>query len=89
MSDEQHGMSGDQIERVFGTLARIEQKIDGHTKWTTEWTQKHEVSDAQMAGDIKKLEMSSARQRGFMTALAAVGSVIGAGIGYLAEYLHR
>lgn len=87
MSDDQqmHGMTGDQIERVFGSLARIEQKIDSHSQWMS----KHVADDAIMAQDIQKIQLNSARQRGFMTALAAVGSVIGAGIGYLAEYLHR
>jgi len=84
MSDE-HGMNSDQIAQVFGALGRIEQKIDSHTQWMT----KHVADDALMAKDIESLKLSHARQKGFMTALAGVGSVIGAGIGYLAEYLHR
>lgn len=78
-------MNPDQIAQVFGALGRIEQKIDGHT----DWMRKHVADDAIMAQDIKSLQLSQARQRGFMTAISAVGTVIGAGVGYAIDLLAR
>ena len=84
MSDE-HGMSGDQIERVFGALGRIEEKIDNHTSWM----ERHVKDDEGVEKRVGELELRAARQKGFLGALAGVGGVIGAGVGYLAEYFHR
>ncbi len=79
-------MNEGQIERVFSALGRIEQKIDGHTMWMIN----HVAEDAKMAADIKALQMSGARQRGFTTAVAAVGAAVGTGVGWLVQFLvHR
>lgn len=78
-------MNPDQIAQVFGALGRIEQKIDGHT----DWMRKHVADDAVMAQDIKSLQLTQARQRGFLTAISAVGTVIGAGVGYAIDLLAR
>ncbi len=79
------GMNADQIERVFGSLARIEQKIDGHTEWMTQ----HVADDKLMANDIQKLKESAARQRGMLAALATVGTVFGAMAGYAVDLFSR
>lgn len=42
----------------------------------------HVVADAAMAADIQKINLGAARQRGIFTALSAVGTVLGACIGY-------
>jgi hypothetical protein len=84
MSEDQ-GMNPDQIERVFGALGRIEQKIDGHTSWM----EKHVADDRLMANDIVLLKERAARQRGFITALTAMGSVIGAVAGYAVDLVVR
>lgn len=75
-------MNPDQIAQVFGALGRIEQKIDNHT----DWMEAHVKEDRLMAESIQKLQLAHARQRGFMTALAAVGGVISGLIGYAVEY---
>ena len=49
----------------------------------------HVVADSFMAQDIKTLQLSQARQRGFLTAISAVGTVIGAGVGYAIDLLAR
>jgi hypothetical protein len=49
----------------------------------------HIVADAMMAKDIGKLQQSNARQRGFLTALGAVGTALGAGVGYAVDILAR
>lgn len=63
------------------TLGRIEQKVDGNLQWMT----KHVADDAKVADAVIALQVSHAKQRGFMSALGVVGSVLGAGIGYLVE----
>ena len=75
------GMNDEQIERVFGALSRIETKVDG----TMQWLGKHVEDDKKMAADINTLALSHAKQRGFFSALAAGGSLLGAGIGYIIE----
>jgi len=85
MSEDMRGMTDNQIERVFGALARIEQKIDGHTTWMVQ----HVADDALMAADIVKLKERAARQRGFITALTAMGSVLGAIAGYAVDLFSR
>jgi hypothetical protein len=49
----------------------------------------HVAADAVMAGDIKRLQLGAARQRGFLTAITAVGTVVGAGVGYAIDLLAR
>jgi hypothetical protein len=78
MSDEMRGMNDGQIERVFGALSRIETKVDNFGS---------ALITAQE--DVLRLKISQARQRGFITALGAVGTAIGAGIGYVIDVLIR
>lgn len=82
MSD---GMNPDQIERVFGTLARIEQKIDSHKETMESHVAHDELVHGLLFGRVGKLELAHAGQKGFFSALAAGGSAIGAGIGFLIE----
>lgn len=65
-----------------GDLGRLEGKIEGHG--TTLATQKSE-HDA-LAGSVQKLQISQARQRGFVAALSTVGAVMGAGLGAAVDY---
>ena len=80
MSDQ--GMNPDQIERVFGSLARIEQKIDGHTVWMAA----HVAEDKLMAADITALKVASGRQKGFIAAIGTIGGVLGAIIAAAADF---
>jgi len=75
------GMNPDQIERVFGTLGRIEQKLDSHL----DAFNRHIEDDKRMGRAIYDLSQAQSKQRGFFAGLSTVGSLIGAGIGYLVE----
>jgi hypothetical protein len=78
-------MNPDQIERVFGALSRIETKIDT----AASSLQQHVADDKEVAkalfGRIETLQLSHARQKGALTVLGTVGSMLGAGVGYLIE----
>lgn len=74
-------MSDEILFQIQNSLGRIEQKIDSHV----DNFRKHEESDAKAYKAIDELRLGSARQKGFITALTTVGSVLGAGIGYLIE----
>lgn len=74
-------MSDEILYQIQNSLGRIEQKIDSHI---TSFKQ-HELSDATYYKAIDDLRLNSARQKGFISALVSVGSVLGAGIGYLIE----
>jgi hypothetical protein len=76
-------MSELDANEVMRSLGRIEAKIDGHTAWMT----KHVADDALMADDIQKLQITGARQKGFLTAMAASGAFISGLVGYAIEYL--
>jgi hypothetical protein len=84
MSDDK-GMSGAEIAQVFGALGRIEQKIDTHTQWMTS----HVAENKALEADVRKLEIGAARQKGVMAALAGVGSLLGAGVGYAVDLVTR
>jgi hypothetical protein len=76
---------------------RIEAKVDG----TMKWMEQHAKDDKEMAasirtleisplaGQVKALELSQARQKGAMRVLAGVGSLLGAGIGYAVDLFTR
>lgn len=84
MSD---GMNPEQIERVFGALARIEQKIDGHVGTVTAHIDHDEKVQKALFERIETLQLASAKQKGALTVLGALGSMLGAGVGYLIERL--
>ena len=56
---------------------------------TTELLAQHIADDKALLNgvrtDITTIQMQGAKQRGFLAALTSVGSVLGAGVGYLVE----
>ena len=74
-------VSPEQVAQVFAALGRIEQKVED----TKSSLVQHAQDDKAMAVDIRTIQLRLAKQRGFMTALTSVGSVVGAGVGYLVE----
>jgi len=82
-------VSNDQLYEILCDIKGDVGEIKASAAGTHAWLAKHVEDDAAMARDIKTLQLSGARQKGFMTALAATGSALGAGLGYLVEYLHR
>ena len=79
------GMNSEQIERVFGALGRIEQKIDSAATAVITHAAHDETVQRALFERIEKLQLSHARQKGFFSALAAAGSAIGAGLGYVIQ----
>ncbi len=65
-----------------GDLGRLEGKVDGHA----EKLSAHIEDDKAMTAAVQKLQISQARQRGFVAALSTVGAVVGAGLGAAVDY---
>lgn len=66
-------------------LGAVKQNQETQTAWMTA----HVAEDKLMARDIQTLTMTHARQKGFMTAVVAIGSFISGAIGYAVEFFHR
>ncbi len=68
-----------------GDLGRLEGKVDGHaTALAT-----HIEDDKELTAAVQRIQISQARQRGFVAALSTVGAVVGAGLGAAADYFAR
>ena len=74
-------MTSDQIEKVFGTLSRIETKLDAHTQEFAS----HVAMDMEAYKAIGALKVDAAKQKGFVAAMGAVGGGVIAALGYLAD----
>jgi F0F1-type ATP synthase assembly protein I len=79
------GMSDDQIERVFGSLARIEQKIDSQELRLGERLDVLAKTDEAQGVIIQKMQIEHSRMKGVVSALSVIGTVLGAALGYLAD----
>ena len=79
------GMTGDQIERVFGALSRIETKLDGHVEALAAHTDHDEKVAKAVFERIEVLQVSMAKQKGFVAAMGAVGGGVIAALGYIAD----
>jgi hypothetical protein len=66
-----------------GKLGALVSQSEAHLAWQLQ----HTRDDALMAADIKKLQLSSARQRGVLAALTSVGAILGALAGYAVDLL--
>jgi hypothetical protein len=62
-------------------LGVLKAKADGQTAWMT----KHVADDAALAADVKSLQLGAARQKGFLTAVGAIGTVLGSAAGWFIE----
>jgi|HubBroStandDraft_1064217.scaffolds.fasta_scaffold42255_2 hypothetical protein len=79
-----------------GDLGRLEGKVDGqasafkqHVQDDKDTAAAHAASVATLASGIQKINISSARQRGFVTAIATVGGIIGTALGAAVDYFAR
>lgn len=81
------GMSADQIEKVFGALARIEQKIDGHVGTVKAHMDHDEKIQKALFERIETLQLTQARQKGAAKVWSMVSSGIGAAVGAITAYL--
>jgi hypothetical protein len=82
-------LSDDQVAQIFGSLGRIEQKIDGQTDaFKTHVEDDKRVAKA-LFERLEPLQANMNRQKGALTVLGMTGSMLGAGIGYLVERFLR
>ena len=79
------GMSDDQIERVFGTLGRIEQKIDSQDDRLSERIAALTKKDDEQQVAINRMQIEHSRMKGVMSAFSVIGTIVGAALGYLAD----
>jgi hypothetical protein len=78
-------MSDEALMEIQRSLGRIEQKIDSAADTLVAHTADDKRIQTAFFDRIEKLQLAQARQRGFITALGTVGSVLGAGFGYFVE----
>lgn len=78
-------MTPEQIAEVFSSLGRIEQKIDSHIDTVEKHAEHDDAVHKLLFSRVETLQLAHARQRGFITAIAAVGSAVAGGVGYLLE----
>lgn len=74
-----------QLVQMLGEIQKCLGSIDGKLDAHMEAFSKHIEDDRAMASNIKQLEMQASRQRGAMTALGAVATILGSAAGYLIE----
>ena len=70
-----------QLNEIARVLGRVEGKLDS----TISTLSQHVEDDKELTRDVRTLQLGAARQRGALTVLGAVGSMLGAGVGYLVE----
>lgn len=85
MSEVSNGDIYNLLVNMRGDLGRLEGKFDGHATAF----KAHVEDDKDLAESVQKIQISQARQRGFVTALSTVGAVLGAGLGAAIDYFAR
>lgn len=78
-------MSDEILLEMNRALGRIEQKIDSNAAAFAQHAADDKVVARALFERVETLQLSHAKQKGFFSALATGGSVIGAGLGYLVE----
>lgn len=72
-----------------GDLGRLEGKVDGHASTLAAHVADDKVNDAAFTSALSKIQLSAARQRGFVTAFSVVGGIVGTALGAAADYFAR
>ena len=85
MSEVSNGDIYNLLVNMRGDLGRLEGKVDGHASKLSD----HIEDDRRLTDAVQRLQLSSARQRGFVAAISTVGAVVGAGLGAAADYFAR
>jgi hypothetical protein len=70
-----------------GDLGRLEGKVDGHANTLKTHIDDDKVTHAALVASVQKVQVYQARQRGFITAVSAIGGTIGAGVVYLLKLI--
>jgi hypothetical protein len=85
MSEVSNGDIYNLLVNMRGDLGRLEGKVDGHASKLSD----HIEDDRRLTDAVQRLQLSSARQRGFVAAISTVGAVVGAGLGAAVDYFAR
>jgi hypothetical protein len=72
-----------------GDLGRLEGKMDSHVQTLTAHVADDKITDAAALAALQTIQLSQARQKGFIAAISTIGAIIGAGIGAAADYFSR
>jgi hypothetical protein len=83
----EQGMTGEQIERVFGALSEIRTQGLNTAKWMEEHAKADKAAFDTITNEIVAMKVSNGRQKGFLSALAGVGGVLGVAAGYAIDLL--
>ena len=73
------------LVNMRGDMGRIEGTVKGFGEKLTD----HIKDDKDLTAAVQKLQLSQARQRGFVAAISTVGAVIGEGLGAAVDYFSR
>jgi hemoglobin-like flavoprotein len=79
-------MTDDQIAQVFGSLGRIEQKIDSSTIALKEHAEHDTLVQKELFVRVEALQLSHANQKGAAKAWGMVYGALGAILGAVASY---
>jgi len=74
---------------IKGDLGELKGKFDTHAGAFAAHCVADDLRESAKVEAIRRLELVNARQRGFVAAISAVGAIVGAGLGALADYLSR
>jgi hypothetical protein len=73
------------LVNMRGDMGRIEGTVKGFGDKLAE----HGIDNKLRDASVQQLQLSQARQRGFVAAISTMGAVVGAGIGAAVDYLSR
>ncbi len=68
------------LMNMRGDISRVEGKIDGHSTTLKTHISDDKVTHAALVASVRDLQISQARQRGFITGISALGGIIGTAI---------
>lgn len=72
-----------------GDLGRLEGKVDGHANTLAAHIVADDKINSTTTEALTKIQLASARQRGFVTAFSMFGGIIGTALGAAADYFAR
>lgn len=68
-----------------GDMGRFEGKLEGFGLKLSD----HIEDDKKQAAALQAIQISQARQRGFVAAISTIGAILGAALGAVADYFSR
>lgn len=82
-------MSDDQIAQVFGSLGRIEQKIDGHVDTVASHVAQDERFQKYIFEAVQGLQLSQAKQKGAVKVWGLVATAIATAAGSALTFIMK